>query len=159
MNANDTYGVSMTKSTTQSLAERLRQVADLFPSREAAASAAGVSYPQLNRYLNGTTKIPLVVAMRLAEPFAISIDWIANGNGAMIANVENVELAQSSQRMLQVSEGVDRFLAADGLSLPRSKRNSLIQTIYDMSAESADTHNTNVDLDRFSEVIRLVAKG
>ncbi|MEC7204902.1 MAG: hypothetical protein VXW49_14660 [Pseudomonadota bacterium] len=48
--------------------ERIRTVADLYPTREATAESAGVSNPQLNRYLTGCAKITLIVALRLAEP-------------------------------------------------------------------------------------------
>ena len=78
----------MSNSSVKALAERIRTVADLYPTRKAAAESAGVSYPQLNRYLTGRAKISLIVALRLAETHGISMDWLATGDGAMYANVE-----------------------------------------------------------------------
>ncbi len=146
-------------TSNSALAERLRQVADLFSSRESAAKAAGVSYPQLNRYLNGTTKIPLIVAIRLAEPHAISIDWIANGLGDMTAGSHHTKQDQATQRVLQVTKDIELLLARDGLSIPRSKRNDLVRTIVDMATEHTDDDARGINLERYSDVIRLVAKG
>ena len=86
----------MDKMSLDALAERLRIVADLFPTREAAAAAAGVSNPQLFRYLNGTTKIPLIVAMRLAEAQSVSMDWLATGEGLQPGEIRIGKAANQS---------------------------------------------------------------
>lgn len=86
----------MDNMSLEALAARLRTVADLFPTREAAALAAGVSNPQLFRYLNGTTKIPLIVAMRLAEAQSVSLDWLATGEGAQFGEVRLGKAANQS---------------------------------------------------------------
>lgn len=148
----------MRSDTSKALAPRLRQVADLFPSREAAAAAAGVSRPQLNRYLNGTTKIPLIVTMRLADPYGVSIDWIASGQGAMFVDPADSVDARARARVVRISHDVDRLLRRDGLSLPPERRRTLVKAIVDMEARDG-TDGTDIDLNRYSEVIRLVAKG
>ena len=74
----------MNVKAAQTLAFRLRDAAELYASRESAAKAANVSYPQFYRHLNGTTKIPFIVDIRLSEPFSISMDWVATGEGNMI---------------------------------------------------------------------------
>ena len=148
----------MQPHTLKTLAGRLRQVANLYASREAAATAAGVSRPQLSRYLNGTTKIPLVVAIRLAEPFRISIDWIASGRGDMFANAAASQEMLAHARMARVTQDVDRLLQRDGLRLPPGRRRNLVKAIVEMEDKDG-SEGAEIDLDRYSEVIRLVAKG
>lgn len=148
----------MQPNSLKALAGRLRQVADLYPSRDAASAAAGVSRPQLSRYLNGTTKIPLVVAVRLAEPFQISIDWIASGRGEMFGNADSPQEALARARTTRITQNVDRLLRRDGLSLPPERRRNLVKAIVEMEVRDGGD-GAEIDLDRYSEVIRLVAKG
>ena len=142
----------------QTLAGRLRQVADLYPSRDVAAAAAGVSRPQLSRYLNGTTKIPLLVTSRLAEPHQVSLDWIASGRGTMFADGPGSRDAAAQARMMRVTQDMDRLLRRDGLSLPAARRRSLAKAIVDMAEKDGGT-TSDIDVERYTEVIRLVARG
>lgn len=144
---------------TESLASRLRQVADLYESRELAAKAAKVSYPQFYRYLNGITKIPLIVAMRLAEPYSISMDWIASGNGNMFAEPEHSATGELTILENQISDHINNCLADKNLSISGDKREELIRSIVKMSTASSGTPSDPDDLDRYTDVIRLVATG
>ena len=113
----------MSNSPVKALAERIRTVADLYPTREAAAESEGVSYPHLNWYLTGRDKISLITALRLAELHGISMDWFATGDGAMYANVETPNQEQTIRLIRHVSNQADDILAVDGLSIePRKGR-------------------------------------
>ena len=125
----------MSNSPVNALVERIRTVADLYPPREATAESAGVSNPQLNRYLTGRAKISLIVALRLAEPQGFSMNRLATGDGAMYANVETPNQEQKIRLIRHVSNQVDDILAADGLSIELRKRQDLIRTIYDMDSK------------------------
>ena len=119
----------MSNSPIKALVERIRTVADLYPTREATAESAGVNYTQLNRYLTGRAKISLIVALRLAEPQGISMNRLATGDGAMYANVETPNQEQTIRLIRHVSNRVDDILAADSLSIELRKRQDLIRTI------------------------------
>ena len=125
----------MSNSPVKALVERIRTVVDLYPTREANAESAGVSNPQLNRYLTGRAKIPLIVALRLAEPQEFSMNRHATGDGAMYANVETPNQEQKIRLIRHVSNQVGDILAADGLSIELRKRQDLIRTIYDMDSK------------------------
>ncbi|HYC02067.1 MAG TPA: helix-turn-helix transcriptional regulator [Azospirillaceae bacterium] len=66
----------------EELPARLARVVDLFPTRRAAAAAAGVSVDQIARYLAGVNAPPFAVVSRLAQAQGISLDWIATGSGS-----------------------------------------------------------------------------
>ena len=59
----------MSKSPVKALVERIWTVADLYPTREATAQSAGVSNPQLNRYVNGRAKISLIIVLIALNSF------------------------------------------------------------------------------------------
>lgn len=149
----------MIEKSAQTLAFRLRKVADLYESREAAAKAANVSYPQFYRYLNGTTKIPLIVAMRLADPFSISMDWIATGEGDMLGKQLEQSPSNGANLKNKVSDHIEMCLTENGLSISESKRAELVRTILGMTSEAKFDDPGEVDLNHYSNVIRLVASG
>ena len=125
----------MSNSPVKALVERIRTVAVLYPPREATAESAGVSNPQLNRYLTGRAKISLIVALRLAEPQEISMNRLATGDGAIYANVETPNQEQTIRLIRNFSNQVDDILAADGLSIELRKRQDSIRTIYDTDSK------------------------
>lgn len=63
------------------LPARLTRIIDLFPTRRAAAAAAGVSVDQIARYMAGTSAPPFAVVARLAAAQGVSLDWVATGTG------------------------------------------------------------------------------
>ena len=125
----------MSKSPVKALVERIWTVADLYPTREATAQSAGVSNPQLNRYVNGRAKISLIIVLRLAEPQGILMNRLAAGNGAIYATVETPNQEQTIRLIRHFSNQVDEILAADGLSIKLRQRQDLMRTIYDMDSK------------------------
>ena len=125
----------MSNSPVKALVERIRTVVDLYPTREANAESAGVSNPQLNRYLTGGAKISLIVDLRLAEPQGILMNRLAAGDGAIYANVETPNKEQTIRLIRHFSNQVDEILAADGLSIKLRQRQDLMRTIYDMDSK------------------------
>lgn len=69
--------------SNDALAERIVQLLDLYPTRRAAAAAAGVSTDQITRYAQGRSAPPFEVMARLARGPGVSLDWLATGQGEM----------------------------------------------------------------------------
>lgn len=65
----------------EEIGTRIRAVADRYPSRQAAADAAGVSLISLRRYINGEVHPPFATLARLALPQGVSLHWLATGEG------------------------------------------------------------------------------
>ena len=149
----------MIEKATQTLAFRFRGVADLYAIRESAAKAANASYPLFYRYLSSTTEIPLIVAMRPAEPFSISMDWITAGEGNMLGKQNDQSRHRVGGLEDKVWDHVETCLAQNGLSISESKRIELVRTIVGMTSEAQIDDPSEVDLDHYSDVIRLVANG
>lgn len=63
------------------LGERIRWLLDLFESRPEAAEIAGVTPEHLASYIGGRAKPPFELISRLARAKAVSLDWIATGEG------------------------------------------------------------------------------
>ena len=131
----------MSNSPVKALVERIRVVADLYPTREATAESAGVSNTQLNRYLTGRAKISLIVALRSAEPQVISMNRLATGDGAMYANVETPNQEQTIRLIRHVSNQVDNILAADIIRRHTCRPNESI-TKYLTGIQGRDANRT-----------------
>lgn len=78
----------------EGFATRLSRVLDLYPTRRAAAAAAQVSTDQLARYVQSRSAPPFEVMARLAQPHAVSLDWLAFGEGAMHLDRAGAEVEQ-----------------------------------------------------------------
>lgn len=88
-------------SSVKVLVERIRTVAKFYPTREATAESAGVSNPQMKRYLTGRAKISLIVAVRFAEPQGIAMNRLATGDGAKHAKVKTPNQEQTIRLIRQ----------------------------------------------------------
>jgi transcriptional regulator with XRE-family HTH domain len=61
---------------------RLRHIADHFPTRRDAALAAGISVDQLTRYLRGENQPSFQAMQKLCAASQMSLVWLATGEGA-----------------------------------------------------------------------------
>jgi hypothetical protein len=88
--------------------DRLRHVADSFPTRRDAAGAAGISTDQLSRYLRGENQPTFQAMKKLCEAAHISLVWLATGDGGREAildsNVPVSILTLPSNRSLPVHQ-------------------------------------------------------
>ena len=76
----------MTKIIDQKFLDRLREIADQFPSRKKAAAAADVSLDQLQRYLRGDNAPSFFAVARLCHAQNYSLDWLGVGGSHKFYN-------------------------------------------------------------------------
>jgi phage repressor protein C with HTH and peptisase S24 domain len=67
------------------LGERIRFLLDLFATRSEAAEIAQVTPEHLASYIRGSAKPPFELIARLAAAKGVSLDWLATGDGARMA--------------------------------------------------------------------------
>lgn len=72
-------------SSGTQLGRRIELVASRFKTRKEAASAAGVSADQLQRYIRGENEPSTSIMARFADAAGVSIEWLASGRGEMMA--------------------------------------------------------------------------
>lgn len=68
---------------------RISVVIDAYPSKSAAARAAGVTPEQLSRYVKGVNRAPFDTLVKLCSPVGVSLDWVATGGGRMAASPQS----------------------------------------------------------------------
>lgn len=66
------------------LGNRIRVVADMYASRQDAASTAGCSKQSLDKYMKGEQSPTLKTMFMLASGVGVSLDWLATGDGPML---------------------------------------------------------------------------
>lgn len=64
-----------------SLGARIEHCARLIGTKGGAASAAGVTPRQLNRWIKGAGKVPVEALPQLAQGADVSFAWLATGEG------------------------------------------------------------------------------
>ncbi len=88
--------------------DRLPHVADSFPTRREAASAAGISTDQLTRYLRGENQPTFLAMKKMCDAAHVSLAWLATGDGSRDAlydsNVPISILTVPSNRSLPVHQ-------------------------------------------------------
>ncbi len=65
------------------LGNRIRAVADMYTSRQDAATAAGCSKQSLDKYMKGEQSPTLKTMHMLTSGVGVSLDWLASGRGQM----------------------------------------------------------------------------
>lgn len=128
------------------LGTRISAVIDLYPLKRNAAEMAGVSTDQLARYAKGTSAPPFEVLARLALGKGVSLNWLATGNGEMLAQLSGPADAAGSQVNEDLLEaciaGVEAHLAERRQTLPPGKKATLIALLYQemLERERESTH-------------------
>ena len=113
--------------------QRLKAVADLYETREAAASAAGISAAQLYRYLSGQNRVPFEVVIDLCDVKEISFDWLVYGESRSVPS--NAENRFSRVRESQVRREDEKLLhrAEIGLEI-----NAMIERVLALRSEDVE---------------------
>ncbi|GAB0154401.1 helix-turn-helix domain-containing protein [Marinobacterium sp. BA1] len=66
------------------VAERIKSVVDLFPSRKECAAAAGVSPDMLSRYMRDESQPTFMVLANMCKPVGVNLNWVAYGMPPMM---------------------------------------------------------------------------
>ena len=64
------------------LGQRIATCVTLIGTKSDAASAAGITAEQLNKWIKGTVKVPVEALHMLALAADVSVVWLATGEGA-----------------------------------------------------------------------------
>lgn len=122
------------------LGNRIRAVADMYASRQDAASAAGCSKQSLDKYMKGEQSPTLKTMFMLAKGAGISLDWLATGDGPMLQSGRQYGAAMATAEPLAPHDA------------PRS------QTGLQAASDVKDTLGNPVDLAEFTFIPRYAAK-
>lgn len=132
---------------------RIDAVSKLVGTRAEAAKAALVSDDMLYRYIREDSPPSFSAMAGLAKAAGVSLDWIATGQGHMMAGSGASSVPSISRDiMADVIEVVLRELDSQGKTLSPDKMSQLMLLIHDEILESEQTA-TGVDR---SKVIRLI---
>lgn len=88
--------------TADELGGRILSVLEMYPTREAAAAAAGLSTDMLANYVKGASRPNFRALSRLCREVGVSLDWLATGTGEILAS--DRELAPPAASLLEIDE-------------------------------------------------------
>jgi len=120
------------------IARRLRAVCERFGSRSEAARASGVSTDQIGRYLRGTNQPSFEIAARLCRAAGVSLEWLADGSGAMERPEPGEVEAREQAALRHAVETVEALLAEIGRAVPVETRVELILIARDLERETSE---------------------
>ncbi|CCQ74632.1 helix-turn-helix domain-containing protein [Magnetospira sp. QH-2] len=152
----------MDSGTTESgdgLSGRLERLVSLAGSQARAAAAAGVSLSQFKRYLGGESQPGFRAMVRLAHATGVRLDWLAMGQGAIMAEAPTDPPLDQGLMEIVIVE-CERFLQARGLGLEPSAKGILMLAVYRMALRAreggADPASV-LDADTLNDLVRLSA--
>ncbi|WP_142847583.1 hypothetical protein [Telmatospirillum sp. J64-1] len=141
------------------LGERLAVVTARFPSKGAAAQAAGVTTEQFNKWLAGSVKVPVEGLWRLARSAGVDFKWLCAGGGADLAvhpDNNRALRADVMQDVLQAMIGATRD--GDVVYASPAKFSELALALHDFVIEQRRSSATPVDLAQMGNIIRLASR-
>ncbi|KJS37605.1 MAG: hypothetical protein VR70_12140 [Rhodospirillaceae bacterium BRH_c57] len=141
------------------LGERLSWVVGRFKTKSQAASAAGVTVEQLNKWTAGTVRVPVEGLWRLAQAADADFRWLCAGGsdtGLAVQPGQGRTLrAEVMQEVLQVMVSVTS--SGDVIVASPERFAELAVALHDYVIDQR-AKSTPVDLDAMSNVIRLASR-
>lgn len=144
------------------LGDRIAKVADQYPTKTAAAEAAGVTLEQFNKWIGGEVKVPVDGLWRLARGAGIDFAWLCAGGAGGDDKV--TPLPDSTGRMLRETPLRDVLDAlatvmAEGVTFSPDRFADLVLDLHDyVIQERARQGAAAVDVAAVAGVIRLATR-
>ncbi len=137
------------------LGRRIERLADLYPSRKAAAEAGGISHDQLTRYMRGENVPSLLVAAKMAVDADVSLEWLATGKGEMLAATRPKDEKLVSEVLIASAiVAVEKYLEDNQLTCPPEKKAELILLLCEMYKSESNLSGSESSIGR---MLRLVS--
>lgn len=134
---------SATESLVSGAESRISAIIGAYPSKNAAARAAGVTAEQLSRYVKGVNRAPFDTIHRLCEPVGVSLDWVATGRAPKHAVLEREQDFNERHEILlgNLVAGLELYKERRGVALPPLTQARLVVLFFRLLSrrlESAD---------------------
>jgi transcriptional regulator with XRE-family HTH domain len=141
------------------LGERLSWVVERFKTKAQAASAAGVTVEQLNKWMAGTVRVPVEALWRLAQVAEVDYRWLCAGSSDTGLAVQP---GQGRTLRTEVMQDVLRAMVSvtasgDVIVANPERFAELALALHDYVIEQK-AKSAPVDLDAMSNVIRLASR-
>ena len=144
------------------LGQRIASVAAMFPTKTAAAEAAGVTPEQLNRWIGGTVKVPTEALWRLAKGQNVDFIWLASGERPRSAEITALH---PGGRVIQeaalrdVLMALAEVTASEGLTFKSpDKYADLVLALHDYLIERRARDGAGADLTGMAQIIVLASR-
>ncbi|MCW2246177.1 transcriptional regulator with XRE-family HTH domain [Azospirillum fermentarium] len=113
---------------------------DAYPSKSAAARAAGVTAEQLSRYVKGINRAPFDTLVKLCAPVGVSLDWVATGCGRMAAarGQASGDLTMTETLLNNLIAGLEIHKARTGLRIPPLTQARLVVLYFRLLSRRLD---------------------
>jgi transcriptional regulator with XRE-family HTH domain len=138
------------------LGARIAEVVSQFPTKAAAAEAAGVTPEQLNRWISGQVKVPVDGLWRLAKAREIDFSWLCTGPSKVVG---------MHPRMFQPAALRDALMclaevtATEGLTFKSPEKYAeLVFALHDFLIERRARDGADADLTGMDKIIVLASK-
>lgn len=119
---------------------RISAVIDAYPSKAAAARAAGVTAEQLSRYVKGINRAPFDTLVKLCAPMGVSLDWVATGSGRMaVSSRSQAGRMNMTETLLgNLVAGLEIHKARTGVRIPPLTQARLVVLFFRLLSRRLD---------------------
>ncbi len=146
----------------KALGGRLRETVGKFPTKSAASAVAGVTVEQLNKWIDGTVKVPVESLWRLADAAGVDFCWLCAGREHDHGEVATIRPTVCGGRVIQEAALMDVLsalavaMADDGVVFAPDRFGDLVLALHDYLV--IERRGAAADLGALRNVIRLAGR-
>ncbi|MCZ4281683.1 helix-turn-helix transcriptional regulator [Kiloniella laminariae] len=144
------------------LGKRIQTVVERFPSKSAAALAAGVTVEQLNKWCRGTVKVPVEGLSALADLGGVGLGWLCGDAKRSSDNVIYADFDKQPDNLdrsvvQSVLKSLIMIMREEDLEMVSPDRFAeLVIALHDYVVEQ--NGEGTMDVDSMANIIRLAAR-
>lgn len=137
------------------LGERIAEVVTKFPTKTAAADAAGITLEQLRRWIGGDVKVPVEGLWRLSQAGNVDFSWLCGAVGTVVPIPGRVFQEPVLRDVLMALADV---IASDGVIFHPDRFAALVLDLHDYEIERRAAEGADTDRDGIVRIIRFAAR-
>lgn len=141
------------------LGRRIAAVAALYPTKAAAAEAAGISAEQLNKWIAGTVKVPIEGLRGLSQAVDVDFCWLCNGPRDIVVIRSTAGRPFQEAVLRDVLVALADVIASDGVTFHPERFADLTFDLHDYVIERrAKDGAAAADLEGIAHFIKAAAR-
>lgn len=122
---------------------RISAIINAYPSKTAAARAAGVTVEQLSRYVKGVNRAPFDTIFRLCAPIGVSLDWVATGRPPPAT--ENIQTERYEILLGNLASGLEAYKQRRSVALPPLTQARLLVLFFRLLSRRMENADEDAD--------------
>jgi hypothetical protein len=140
------------------LGQRIAETVGKYPTKTAAAEAAGITLEQLNKWINGTVKVPVEGLWRLSRGSHPDFSWLCTGTANVLAIRPPRARPFQEEVLRDVLAAFSRVIASEGVTFDPERFGDLVFDLHDYVVDRRSREGGDADLEGITHFISLATR-